>query len=131
APLQSAGGRGLDRLDNSRMRALGGGQPAGDRLGLGVVLSAVALLECVDRRQYELRSEAARQPSQSARPPPQAQAPGMRADAVELLAPEFGMAFLDRGEPAVDVLQPRVGFRVGERAVERGAVDLALQIGAI
>src|SRR5437868_15336620 len=55
----------------------------------------------------------------------------MRADAVELLAPEFGMAFLDRGEPAVDVLQARIGFRVGERAVESGAVDLALQIGAV
>src|SRR5437868_3984319 len=55
----------------------------------------------------------------------------MRADAVELLAPEFGMAFLDRGEPAVDVLQARIGFGVGERAVERGAVDLALQIGAV
>src|SRR5205085_11944740 len=103
----------------------------GHRLGLRVVLAAVALLERADRRQHELRSEAARQPRQSARAPAESQAPGMRADAVELLAPEFGMAFLDRGEPAVDVLQARIGFRVGERAVESGAVDLALQIGAV
>src|SRR5205823_10897626 len=76
-------------------------------------------------------SEAARQPRQSARAPAESQAPGMRADAVELLAPDFGMAFLDRGEPAVDVLQARIGFGVGERTVESGAVDLALQIGAV
>jgi hypothetical protein len=43
----------------------------------------------------------------------------MRTDVVELLAPEFGMAFLDRGEPAVDILQARIGFGVGERAIER------------
>src|SRR5438552_1250613 len=55
----------------------------------------------------------------------------MRADAVELLAPEFGMAFLDRGEPAVDIFQARIGFSIGKRTIERGAVDLALQIGAV
>ena len=55
----------------------------------------------------------------------------MRADAVELLAPERGMRLLDRGEPAVHLLQARIGLGLREHAIQRGAVDFALQIGAI
>src|SRR5437899_5674255 len=55
----------------------------------------------------------------------------MRADAVKLLAPEFGMRLLDRGEPAVNLLQARIALCVRKGAVERGAVDLSLQIGAV
>ena len=113
------------------MRALGGGEPAGHRLGLHIVLADIALLEGVDGRQHELRPEAARQPGQRPGAPAEPQPPGMDADAVELLAPEFSMRLLDRGEPAVDFLQARVALHVGQRTVERGAVDLALQIGAV
>jgi len=113
------------------MGTLGGRQAAGHRLGLSIVLPAIALLEPVDGRQDELRPEAARQPGERAGAPAEPQPPGPRADAVELLAPEFGMPFLDRGEPAVDFPEAGIGFRVGQRTIERGTVDLASQIGAV
>src|SRR6185312_6468754 len=62
---QSAMGRGRG-VDDTRMRALVGRQPAGDRVGLGIVMRAVASLARGNGRQHETRAEAPRQPTQTA-----------------------------------------------------------------
>jgi hypothetical protein len=41
------------------------------------------------------------------------------------------MGLLDRGQPAIDLGEMRVALCLGEGAVERGAVDLAPEIGPV
>ena len=69
AARQPARRHGLDRAHDPGVRPLGGRKPVRDRFGLIVVLADIALFERIDRRQDQLRPEAARQPSQSPRPP--------------------------------------------------------------
>src|SRR5204863_10058156 len=56
---------------------------------------------------------------------------GAGTDAVELIAPEFGVSLLDGSETAVKLFQARIGFGIGQRPVKRGAIDFSLQIGAV
>ena len=115
------------------MRALGGGQPGRDRLGLRVVLRACPLRsKRVDHGQHELRPEAAREPGERARAPAGA-APARAGAPSGSSRPRQNsrMRLLDRGEAAIDLLELRIVFGLGERAVERRAVDLALEVAAI
>ena len=56
--------RRRQRLDDAGVRALGRGQPAGNGFRLAVIGAAVQLLERIDARQDEGRTETARQPSE-------------------------------------------------------------------
>lgn len=47
------------------------------------------------------------------------------------LAPELAMGLLDRGEPVEHLGQLRIGLALGQRRIDRRAIDLALEIGAI
>ncbi|MNY59752.1 hypothetical protein D3C86_1962280 [compost metagenome] len=50
---------------------------------------------------------------------------------MELCPPEVGMALLDAGQAAVQLAQFRPALALGEGAVQRGAVDLALQVATV
>ncbi len=131
AARQPARHRRLGGLDDARMRTLGSGQPGGHRFGLFVVLGNVAAFQLVDDGQDELWSEAACDPGEHPRAPADDAAGGSGAEAIEPAAPEQRMRLLDRGEAAIDLLELRLGLGLGERPIERGAVDLALEIAAI
>ena len=51
--------------------------------------------------------------------------------ALDLAFPELGMRLLDRAEAGVDLRQLGVLLGLRQGSVERGAVDLALQIGGV
>jgi hypothetical protein len=125
------GRRRRQRADDAGVRTLGRGQPAGDGFRLRVVGAAVELLERVDARQHEGRTETARQPSERPRPEARPQARHALADRPDLALPKLGMRLLDRAEASVDLRQLGVLFGLRQRSVERGAVDLPLQIGGV
>jgi hypothetical protein len=52
-------------------------------------------------------------------------------DRIDLAFPELGVRLLDRAEASVDLRQLGVLLGLRHRSVERGAVDLALQIGLV
>ena len=110
------------------MRALGVGEAGGDRLGLGVVHAAVALFQRREGRQDKARSKPPGKPDQRTGAPIRPPRRRCHAQPVELLFPELGMRLLDRGKTAVDLGEMRVLLGGGQRAVERGAVDLSLQV---
>ena len=90
----------LNRLNDAIVRALRRCEPAGYGFGLVVVLAAVAAFERTNYRQYELRPEPACQPCEGSAAPIRAQPAGFGADPIQLLAPELGVRFLNRGEAA-------------------------------
>jgi hypothetical protein len=55
----------------------------------------------------------------------------MTAVRFDPLAPELAMGLLDSGEPVEHFGELRVGLALGQRRIDRRAVDLALEIGAI
>ena len=119
------------RLDDAGVRALGRGQSAGDGFRLGVIGTAVQLLERIDARQDERRTETARQPSKAPRPEAGPQARHALTHRTDLALPELGMRLLDGAEASINLRQLGVLLGLRERPVERRAVDLALQIGPI
>ena len=131
SPRSPPGGAASIARTIAGVRPLGGRKPVRDRFGLIVVLADIALFERIDRRQNQLRPEAARQPSQCPRPPAQAEMLRADADAIELAAPEFGVPLLHRGESAIYLLEARIGFSLGEGSIQPGAVIFALQVCAI
>src|SRR5260221_7114983 len=113
------------------MRALDRRQTGGDRLRLLVVLTAIRLLERVDDGEDEIRSETAGEPGEGAAAEARTQARQPRAKFSQPLSPELGMRLLYARQPLVDLGDLRGRFDFREGALERRAVDLALQIGAI
>jgi hypothetical protein len=119
------------RLDDAGVRALGRGQPAGNSFRLGVIGAAVPLLERIDARQDERRTETARQPSKAPRPEARPQARRALTDHTDLALPKLGMRFLDGAEASINLRQLGVLLGLRQRSVERGAVNLPLQIGLV
>src|SRR5690348_9020232 len=115
-------------LQDTGMGALGLRQAGRDRFRLRVVLAAIGMLERVDDGQHEFCAEAPRQPGKGTAAETR---PDATLAAAEPFAPERGMRLLDPGEPPVDFGNARIGLDLGERPVERRAVDLALEIRAI
>src|SRR5262245_55201019 len=113
------------------MRSLGGGQPGGDRLRLGVVGAAIHMLEGVDGRQYESWTEAAGEPSERPRPKAVAQRRHALIDGLDMALPIFGMSLLDRRQTPVYLGQLRIFLGLRQGSVERGAVDFTLKVGSI
>src|SRR5512142_2828968 len=113
------------------MRALHCRQPASLRFGLIVIHAAILALDRRDHRQHQRRTEAARQPGEDSRAQTGAIAVSAFSDLRELLAPERGVLFLDRSEAMIDLPHLRGLFAFAKRAIERGAVELALQIAAV
>src|ERR1700680_469647 len=118
-------------LDDAGVRALSRGQPAGDGFRLRVVGAAVQLLERVDARQYEGRTEAARQPGEPPRPKARPQARHALADGPDLAFPELGMRLFNCAGASINLRELWVLLGLRQRSVKRGAVDLALQIGLV
>jgi hypothetical protein len=119
------------RLDDAGVRALGRGQPAGNSFRLPVIGAAVQLLERVDAGQDEGRTKTARQPSERPHPKARPQARHALADRPDLAFPELGMRLLDRAEASINLRQLWVLLGLRQRSVERGAVNLPLQIGLV
>ena len=117
--------------DDPGMGALVGRQAAGDGFRLVVIGVDVAGFAGRDRRQDEGRAEPRRQPGQGPRPEAWRELHPMHALVVQVAAPELGVRALHRGELAVDGGQVRIRLGLGQDAIERRTVDLALQIGAI
>src|SRR5689334_8282987 len=113
------------------MRALQRRQPASLRFGLIVVHAAILALDGGDHRQHQRRTEAPRQPGEDSGAQTGAIAISAFPDLGELLTPERSVLFLDRGEAIIDLAHLRRIFALGKRAIERGAVELPLQIAAV
>src|SRR4029077_15087318 len=77
------------------------------------------------------RAETAREPGERPRPEARPQVGHALADRAHFAFPEFGVSLFDRAEASVNLRQLRVLLGQRQRSVERGAVDLALQIGPV
>src|SRR6266568_2152159 len=98
---------------------------------LQIVVVAVDRLEVLHRRQNQLGPKAAREPDQDASAPVGVERRRLFPLLGDLPGPEARMGLLDFGEATVDIGQLGFWLDAGERAVKRGAVDLALQIVAV
>src|SRR6185437_4759153 len=119
------------RLEHARMRALDPGEAGGARFGLVIIHAAILALDRGDHRQHQRRAELAREPGEDARAQTGTVTAGAFTDFRELLAPQRGVLFFDCGEAAIDFAHLRGLFALGQRAIERGAVELVLQIAAV
>src|SRR5258708_9931747 len=113
------------------MRARDRRQTGGDRLRGLVVVTAIRLRERVDDGEDEIGAETAGEPGEGAAAEARTQARQPRAKFTQPLSPELSMRLLYARQPLVDLGDLRVRFDFGEGAIERRAVDLALQVGAI
>ena len=89
------------------------------------------MLEGVDGRQYESRTEAAGEPSERPRPEAGAQRRHAPIDRLDMALPILGMSFFDRRQTPVYLGQLRVFLGLRQGPVKCGAVDLALQVGGV
>ncbi|MOA23398.1 hypothetical protein D3C78_1440170 [compost metagenome] len=113
------------------MRAFLAGHAGIAGFRLLVVLAAVDLLQRGGGADHPVRAEQAGDADQHAGTPTRAQLGGGGAELLELRPPEARMALLDAGQAAVQLAQLGPALALGEGAVQRGAVDLALQVAAV
>ena len=115
-------GRGLD---DAGVGALVGVESYGDSVRLVVVVAAIRNLIAGDGGQDDVRPKASAQEGYEA-------GPAARLDGdsrpSKTRGPEVGVRALDLGQLAVDGLDLFVLLRLGQRLVDGGAVDLALEI---
>jgi hypothetical protein len=96
-----------------------------------IIHVTVHALERGDSRQDPLRSKALGQPDEHAGPPAR---PWWRyglPGRPEVLLPEPGMSFLNRGQTLVELRELRLRLERGEGAVEGGTVHLVLPVVSI
>ena len=98
------------------------------RLGLPAVALAVGLLPRRHGGQDQSRAEAVRQRDERPRAPTGTVGQVRDAGLGQLVPPDFGVPLLRRRHAAVDRCQLGAGFDLGQGAIERGAVDLSLQV---
>ncbi len=120
-----------EALEDARVRSLLRAHRRAFGFRLQIVVVAVDRLEVLHRRQDHIGPEAAREPDQDAGAPAGAERGRLLPLLGDFPGPEARMGLLDFREATVDIGQLGPCLDAGERAVKRGAVDLALQIAAV
>jgi len=107
---------------------LGCVKPAGDGLGLSIIVADIGVLACADDREHEIGTKASGNPNHGSGTPPEAKVRHSMPKLRKSMLPEFHVSLLDRGKAFIDICDLRFVLFNRQSLIQCRAVDLPLKV---